>query len=85
MRIRRKRGRGGRVSIRIRATDPSGLASVELFIGGKRRKAVRLSSAKLAGTLRYVGRVPAGTRSAIARATDRSGNRSSVTFRLPLR
>jgi hypothetical protein len=83
MRISRKRGRGGRVSIRIRATDSSGLASVELFIGGKRRKAVRLSSSNSAGTLRYVGRVPRGARSAVARATDRSGNRSTVSFRLP--
>jgi hypothetical protein len=81
--IRQKRGRGGRVSIRIRATDTSGLASVELFIGGKRRKAVRLSSSTSAGTLRYVGRIPRGARSAAARATDRSGNRSTVTFRLP--
>jgi hypothetical protein len=82
MRIRRNRGRGGRVSIRIRATDASGLASVELFIGGKRRKAVRLSSARSTGTLRYVGRVPGRVRFGVARATDRSGNRSTVTFRL---
>ena len=73
----------GRVSIRIRAMDAQGVASIELFIGRKRLKTVRLSSASSAGTLRYIGRLPRGARSAVARATDVSGNRSKVRFRLP--
>jgi hypothetical protein len=36
-----------------------------------------------AAILRYVGRIPRGVRSAVARATDGSGNRSTVTFALP--
>jgi hypothetical protein len=83
IRIQRRRGRGGRVRIRIYALDAGGVASIELFVGGKRRKTVRLSSSSEGGTLRYVGRLPRGARRAVARATDRSGNRSRVSFRLP--
>jgi hypothetical protein len=79
IRIKRRHGRRGRVSFRVRATDTGGVTSVELFVGGKRRKAVRLSSA--AGVLRYAGRIRRGAR-IVARATDRSGNRSSVIFHL---
>jgi hypothetical protein len=83
LQVLRKRSPGGRVSIQIRAVDARGVASIELFIGGRRRKAVRLSASSSAGTLRYMGPVPRGARSAVARATDRSGNRSTLRFRLP--
>jgi hypothetical protein len=83
MRILRKRSRTGRVTIEIRAVDARRVASIELFIGGKRRKAVRSSASGSAAMLRFVGRIPRGVRSATARATDGSGNRSTVTFALP--
>jgi hypothetical protein len=82
-RIRRKRGRHGHVRLRVRATDAGGLASIELFIRGKRRKTVRIRSSSSAATLRYAGRIRRGTRYAVARATDRSGNRARIRFRLP--
>jgi hypothetical protein len=82
LRIRRSRGHHARVRIRISARDAGGLASVELFVHGKRRKRVRVRSARSAATLRYSGRISRRIHFAVARATDRSGNRAKVRFRL---
>jgi gametolysin peptidase M11 len=76
IRLRRTRGRGGKVVLKAVARDDRRVRRVELWIDGRRRATRR------GATLRHSWRPRRGRHAVVARAVDTSGNRASKRLRV---